>query len=296
MMATLKRWLRPWFYRAVNRASLSYVAGLTLAEAAKTDTLVRQKGYQTTLAYWNADDDSAEDVVSQYMLAMDSIVDSGSGSYLSIKAPAFQFDSSLFSRLLDHASNRNVGLHFDSLAHDTADRTLELLSEASSTANVSVGCSLPGSWQRSLDDADFAIEQNIVARVVKGQWPDPKNPGNDPVAGFLKIVDRLAGRVPLVRVATHDPDLAQAAIARLRSSGTDCEMELLYGLPVARILPVVRQAGIKTRMYIPYGHAWVPYCLDQVMRRPAVLGWILKDAVLGSSPGRLPRFQHLDNH
>ena len=68
------------------------------------------------------------------------------------------------------------------------------------------------------------------------------------------MIDRLAGRAPLVAVATHDPCLARAA-------------------------------RVPARIYVPYGAAWVPYCLSQVRQNPRLLWWALRDATLGASGG-----------
>jgi proline dehydrogenase len=116
--------------------------------------------------------------------------------------------------------------------------------------------------------------------VVKGQWPDPAG-DVDLRCGFLNVVEGLAGRTHKVAVATHDPALAAAALATLRSAGTPCELELLFGLPSRAVLEVGRRLAVPVRYYLPYGHAWLPYALRQARRNPRILWWVLRDAVFG---------------
>jgi proline dehydrogenase len=110
---------------------------------------------------------------------------------------------------------------------------------------------------------DRAIELGLTVRVVKGQWVDREVPERDPRAGFLEVIDGLAGKAKGVAVATHDPQLARESILRLQASSTPCELELLFGLPVRRVLPVAAELGVPVRYYVPYGSAWLPYALGR---------------------------------
>jgi proline dehydrogenase len=134
-----------------------------------------------------------------------------------------------------------------------------------------------------LRDADLAVELQLKTRIVKGQWPDPEHPDMDLREGFLAVVDRLAGRARRVAVATHDALLAREALHRLTAAGTPCELELLFGLPMRAARQVARDLGVSTRVYIPYGHSWVPYALSWVKQNPRVLWWVFSDATFGRS-------------
>lgn len=174
---------------------------------------------------------------------------------------------------------RPLRIHFDSLAPEAADAMWSAAVEAAE-GGANVSCSLPGRWRRSLEDADAAVEAGIVPRVVKGQWPDADDPQADLRIGFMQVITRLAGRAPHVAVASHDVPLAQKAIERLRASGTTCELELLYGLPQRASLALAARENVPVRFYVPYGKAYLPYCLGQARRRPQLLWWLLRDALL----------------
>ena len=149
---------------------------------------------------------------------------------------------------------------------------------------------MPGRWSRSLADADWVCEHGLIARVVKGQWPDPAEPNRGLRDGFLEVIDRLAGRARHVAVASHDVPLAAEAIARLQHAGTSCELELLFGLPMTPSLAWAREQRVPVRIYVPYGKGYIPHAMDQLWRNPRFVWWILKDLVsLRSARGSLNR-------
>ena len=90
-------------------------------------------------------------------------------------------------------------------------------------------------------------------------------------------IGRAKRRASHVAIATHDAPLAQEAMARLLKKKTPCELELLYGLPLKPARRTAQEAGVSVRMYLPYGHGWLPYCVSQVYEHPRILVWILKD-------------------
>jgi proline dehydrogenase len=200
--------------------------------------------------------------------------------YLSIKAPALGFSRELTAGIVERAMNARVRVHFDSHSTQEADRTFELV--ADSVARwPRIGYSLPGRWRRSLDDADRLCEMGVIARVVKGQWEDPEHPDIDLREGFLQVIDRLAGRARQVAVASHDAPMARDAIRRLRKAGTDCELELLFGLPLRDSLIMAAEEQVAVRLYVPYGDAWFPYCLSQMKKNPRMLKWAIQNAIFG---------------
>lgn len=233
----------------------------------------------STVGYWNADDDALRFVADAYLNALTVLSHESLKTYLSIKAPALGCQRELLTEVATQARQVKLGLHFDSLEPEVADETFSLIAEAA-RAGTQVGCTLPGRWQRSLRDVETASEFCARVRVVKGQWADPLQPDLDLRAGFLAVIDRLAGRARCVAVATHDPPLARAALLRLRAAGTACELELLYGLPQKAVLRAVKDLRVPVRVYVPYGEAWLPYRLSQVRKNPRILWWVLRDALL----------------
>ncbi len=272
-----------WLYAQsfTKRASRSYVAGAELANAVQVCQRLKQQGTATTVGYWNADSDAYRFVADAYLNALTVLASEKLNTYLSIKAPALGLTRGLVTEVAAQAQQAGLGLHFDSLEPEVADETFTLIAAAARECKQ-IGCTLPGRWQRSLRDAELAIELGLRVRVVKGQWADPLQPEMDLRAGFLNVIDGLAGRTRHVAVATHDSSLAREALQRLRAAGTSCELELLFGLPQKAVLRAVKDLGVPVRVYVPYGEAWLPYRLSQVRKNPRILWWVLRDALLAS--------------
>jgi proline dehydrogenase len=113
----------------------------------------------------------------------------------------------------------------------------------------------------------------LAVRIVKGQFSGEDD--RDPQLGVLSVVDRLAGRGRHVAVASHDRRLAAEALRRLQAAGTPCELEQIYGIPLA---------PPPARVYVPYGHAMLPYAMAQLKYNSKILLWLVRDVVLRRRP------------
>jgi proline dehydrogenase len=274
-----------------ERAARSYVVGPNLSDAVGTCRTLTDHGFLGTLCQWNSASDTPPEMAAGCAAAIDAVARAELDCAVSLKAHDLRFSHDLVSQIFDRAYRQGVDLHFDSMGPEQADETFSLLSALQRRRHGPhhrIGCTLPGRWRRSVDDADRAIDLHLKVRVVKGQWADPEEPRIDLRAGFLRVIDRLAGRVCHAAVATHDPHLANAALARLNAAGTPAELELLYGLPIRQMLPVAKAAGVPVRIYIPYGHAWLPYSLRQVSKNSRIAWWMLRDLWV-SDPNSLHR-------
>jgi proline dehydrogenase len=259
-------------------AGRAYIAGPKLQDALTVAGRLADRGYASSIAFWDALDTAPMDVLDAYVSGVRALQSSSLDCYVSVKAPSLQFDHGSFSKLVSECAKGNTRLHFDSLGPGTADATMALISELSPKFR-NITTTLPGCWSRSVRDADWAIEHGLGVRVVKGQWPDPSDGAVNPANGYLKVIDRLAGRAAHVAVATHNPMLAAEALRRLTRANTSCELELLFGLPVEQVLHVARELRVAVRLYIPYGYGWLPYSLSQARRNPRIFWWMLKDIV-----------------
>ncbi|MBN1631672.1 MAG: hypothetical protein JW990_18105 [Thermoleophilia bacterium] len=284
----LLRVLKPAVRSALAAASRGRWAGEDLKDAAAVAALLRERGYDITLGYWRPESDTPGVVLHAYLDMLQAIPTLGGASYVSIKAPAFDADPVLYADLVQKSQALDVPVHFDSLGPDTADQVFALLAGSTPVTYERMGCTLPGRWRRSLRDADRWADSGLSIRVVKGEWPDPAEPRLDPAAGFFEVVQRLAGRTADVRVATHDAELALRSIELLRQAGTPCSLEVLYGFPLRRLLPRMAQTGVPIRVYVPFGRAWLPYCMWYTRTHPVFLWRLLRDSLGGPYPDSFP--------
>jgi proline dehydrogenase len=239
--------------------------------AARACRRLGRRGLAATAGYFHATHASPDDVFAANAAAAGLLGNARGQAYLSVKAPALAFDAVRLRRLADR-----VPLLLDAHAATDAEPTLapveDMLPDFPGT-----GFALPARWRRSAADAARFRDGTARIRLVKGEWADPLGGGSDVAADYLGLVSILAGRSAPVAIATHDPFLAEAALARLLDAGTPCELEQLSGLPRRRTSEVARRFGVRVRVYVPFGPGWWPYALDRALARPYLLSWMLKD-------------------
>jgi proline dehydrogenase len=265
----------------IRRAASAYTAGRALEDARTVCDRLARQGIASTVCYWDIYSDHPASISQAYVGTLRAM-SSGhpTDCYLSIKAPALKFDIDVLKKVLEEARRLNAVVHFDAMAPDTVDRTFDFIARAQAIY-PHLGCTLPGRWRRSVADARRALDMALRVRVVKGEWSGIGDDETDPREGFLNIIERLAGRALHVGVATHNAAIARLSLRRLKDAGTPCELELLYGLPQRPLLRIARNYGVRCRMYVPYGHAGLPYRLKDAVRHPRLLGWFLHDLLRG---------------
>ena len=262
----------------MQRAARSYVGGATIDDALAVARRFADEGMPSTVSYWNSIDATARQVADEYLASMDGVTASGLDSYLSIKPPALRYNCELAAEMAAKAQTHGIRLHCDSHGPEVVDATCTMIQAMLGELSPNLlSTTIPGRWERSLADARWAIERGVKVRVVKGEWPDPADPNRDMGAGFLEVIDQLAGRASHVAVASHNVPLAAEAIQRLRAAGQSFELELLFGLPMTQSLAWAREHDVRVRVYVPYGPGYIPHAINQLRRKPRIAWWIVKD-------------------
>lgn len=257
----------------------AYVPGEDIGDAIRIAERFEQRHGLSSLAYLNAHGEIPDRIAKVDRQALAEFARPDVQRFVSVKAPALHFDKGLIGDLAEQARRHGVGIHFDSHGIAAADATLECAQHARRITEQ-VGVTLPAAWSRSLVDAERALRLELRhVRVVKGAFDLELNTDHARREAYLRIIDILCGGGCRVGVATHDHDLADEAIRRLQETGTPCEIELLHGLPARRMLRVAQARGVPVRLCVQYGAAWAPYSVEQVLRRPEIVGWVLKDLV-----------------
>ncbi len=238
------------------------------AEAARLCAGFAARGLTGVAGYFQADDAAPETIVAAYREVAALLIAAGCEAYLSAKAPPLGFDSGHLGAI----AAAGLPLLLDAQKEQQAQQTLMLALSMPET-----GMALPARWRRSAADAAALRDGPGRIRLVKGEWADPAGDVADVAANYLALAALLAGRKAPVAVATHDPDLAEAALTLLKAAGTPCELEQLRGLPRKRTMAVAARLGAPVRIYCPFGPGWWPYAIDKALGRPYLPLWAVKD-------------------
>jgi len=245
-------------------------------QAARLCRRLGNAGLRVTAGFFQGDGNMPGDIVEAYTELAALLGGHAGDPYLSVKAPPLSFDMDLLGSIAEACRAHGQAIMFDAHAPKDAQRTLNaaaaLLPEYPGT-----GCVLPARWSRSRADAARFRETTARIRIVKGEWADPEGKDGDIEAGYVELAGLLAGRAAPVAVATHKPELAEAALSVLRDAGTPCELEQLRGLPRKRTMAVAHRLGVPVRVYVPFGPSWWPYAIDKALARPYLPAWFLHD-------------------
>ncbi|MDQ4076988.1 MAG: hypothetical protein M3220_12170, partial [Chloroflexota bacterium] len=177
------------------------------------------RGVSSTLGCFYNHETVPQDIVREHRKASSLLRNYQDGTfYLSLKPWQLHFDPELIAAVAKTAVPNTHGISFDSLRDDMVEQSFELLERAmerNAPATIphnrwQYGITLPSRWKRSLEDADRAAEDGLRVRVVKGEVPAADRSAEvDPREGFLGLVERVAGRVPEIEIATHDYAVAK---------------------------------------------------------------------------------------
>ena len=250
-------------------------------------------GFAVTLAYWwdARSKPTISEVQSELQACIVGLAGRGGRPFVAVKAPALAFDSDAVRALARDARDASVGLAFDSHAPGDADATLSL-ARLARDAGADTAVALPARWSRTLGDARVALD-GLSARVVKGQWPDDTPGGGarrDATLreAYVAVLKRLAAGSAQVSVASHDVRLLKHVLDD--SAGGTPEVELLLGMPAARLLRLAAQHGAPVRFYIGYGTPGLPFRPSSALWRPR-LGVILARSIILGSRNRRRRLR-----
>jgi len=258
-------------------AGAHHVSGLQVSDALAAARHEARSGHLSSFAYWPNPNEPPAVIGSHYVQAIDAVAAANLDSSISIKVDQFHYDREILAQVLHQAMLRRIRVHFDAQPFETTDRTHALVEEAVAMG-ADVSATLPSRWERSVQDAERFLRLGIPIRIVKGQGKDPGQPGIDPRRSFLSLVRQVAGRAAHVGIATHDRRVAEPALDLLQATKTPCSLEQLRSLP--RLDFLAQRRGIPIRVYIAYGRFGLPYAIAEVVRRPSILAWILRDAIV----------------
>lgn len=274
----MRKLIAPMVMPLVKHATRAYVAGDDLPGALDFAERAAHAGFSCTMCYWNDGKEQPPVVADEYLKIMEQGAERGLDLALAAKIPALWERQEEIDRVVARARELGQQVIFD--AHDP-HKSDDIIAALEKTGPEGMGWAIPGRWHRSLEDAEIAIDMGVRVRVVKGQWVDPTDPDMDLREGYLRVIERLAGRASFVGVATHDAPLAAKAMQILHDAGTPFEQEFVFPLPVEPALAEGKRFGAKARLYLPYGSAWLPYSLSRAARNPVMLYWLARDTIMG---------------
>ncbi len=268
-----------------------FVAGLELDDAVRVAkqlqsarivaTLDRLGENVTTLA-------EATEAKNAYLSALSQIAQNSIEASVSVKLTALGLDISEpdclqnASALLEAAHRQGTRVEFDMESSEYTTRTLRIVHQLHSSFPGSVRAVIQAYLYRSGADVDALSAAGIPIRLCKGAYQEPASvafPDKAQVdAEYVRLMKLLFVNGTYPAIATHDESILETAFDCVRLGAVQSdgfEFQMLYGVRRDLQKKIV-EAGLRLRLYVPYGAAWYPYFMRRLAERPANVWFVWK--------------------
>ncbi|HIC35580.1 MAG TPA: proline dehydrogenase, partial [Gammaproteobacteria bacterium] len=225
-----------------------------------------------------------------YQDALRKINDRDLDANISVKLSmlGLRFDSSLCESIVRrltqtaelHASFVRIDMEDSSVNRITLDvyRKLRLDTDR-------VGVAVQAYLRSTVDEVcDLLAEGDTNLRVCKGIYIEPESLAyqefKEVQGSFKEAVNRLLeGGATRVGIATHDPELVEAALDSIRDLGIEkdrYEFQMLLGV-AERMRDQLVADGHPLRVYVPFGKEWYAYSSRRLRENPKIAGHVLRN-------------------
>jgi len=277
----------------MRRLAARYIAGETLEEAiAKLAELARRghPGILDILGEHVEDEAAARAAASEYAAAAEAIANARLDAYVSVKPTHFglALDEGacleLYAGLAEVCRRHRLFVRVEMEDHPTTDATLRLFGRLRERFD-NVGIVLQSRLLRTPSDIEALAPGPLDARLVKGIYLEPATIAHvepEPIrAAYVDCARRLFARGARVALATHDDQLADRCLAVAREMAIPpdrYELQVLLGVR-EELWEKWRAAGLRVRVYVPYGPEWRAYSQRRLRKNPQILRHVLRNAV-----------------
>jgi len=261
-----------------------FVAGETASDAIEAARRMNARGIRVILDFLGEDVNSAAAAAAaadEYLRLLERIARSGVDASVSLKLSQMGLLLSAdlclqnLEPVLKEAARRGNFVWLDMEGSALTERTLDLFGRLRERYN-GLGVCLQSYLVRTGGDLDRLMRRPLTVRLCKGAYQEPPSiafRSRQAVDGNYRLLIQKAfdhleqGVFPAF--ATHDRSLIDHVIQSAREKrigAKEFEFQMLYGI-ANRLLERLAREGFQTRVYIPYGTAWLPYFIRRLRER-----------------------------
>lgn len=273
----------------VRTVSRRYIAGDALEDAVRVLRRLNGEGYMGTLDVLGEAVDRPEPAawaVGEYHRALRAIRDERLDSNISIKLTQlglkldFGFCLENVRALVVAARDQGNFVRLDMEDSTCTTPTLDLYGRLRREGLDNLGVVLQACLRRSAQDIRDLPERSNV-RLCKGIYLEPRaiayRQRSVVNKNYVRLLEEALDRGFYAGIATHDEDLvweAMRLIDRARLPANRYEFQMLLGVD-EELRGIVRKAGHRLRVYVPYGPHWYAYSLRRLKENPGIAGYVV---------------------
>jgi len=297
-------WLRRWItsHGATRRMARRFVPGEELAQAIEAARACNKSGMSASLDHLGENvitREDAERARAAYTEALEAIAAQAVEANVSLKLTHLgldlgeQFCAEQLRAVTRRAAELGNFVRVDMEGSAYTARTLLMIHQARAETNA-VGTVIQAYLYRGEEDICDLLAIGCRIRLVKGAYKEPASIAfrrkKDVDANFIKLMKILLPSGIYHALATHDPNMIEAAIrfaAEQNITKDKFEFQMLYGIRTDLQTRLVRQ-GYRVRVYIPFGKDWFPYFMRRLAERPANLLFFARNLIRTGAPAAQP--------
>ena len=291
----LRRWITA--NGTTRRMAHRFVPGEELAPAIEATRASNKAGMTATLDHLGENVTTREDAErarASYVEMLEAIAAQGVDANVSLKLTQFgldvgdEFCAEQLRIVTRRATELGNFVRVDMEGSAYTDRTLRLV-HAARAETIAVGTVIQAYLYRSEEDIRALLAIGCRIRLVKGAYKEASSIAfrskKEVDASFIKLMKILLPSGIYHALATHDPEMIEAAIrfaAEQNITKDKFEFQMLYGIRTDLQMRLVRQ-GYRVRVYIPFGQDWFPYFMRRLAERPANLAFFARHFLSGGN-------------
>lgn len=277
----------------VRKVSSRYIAGEDIDDAVRVIHHLNDNGFLGTVDILGEHVDhrkEATKVADEYGQLLDAIVEKQLDCNISVKLTHlglkldYGFCMDTMRRILGRAKERGLFVRIDMEDSSCTNDTIKLYHELCSDFQ-NVGIVFQSYLRRTLQDIRnlMAGGKRINVRLCKGIYVESRSiayKDRDIInRNFTLLLRELLSGKAYVGIATHDEKLVWDAfqlIDELKLSPDEYEFQMLLGVD-AELRRIIKKAGHRLRVYIPYGKEWYAYSMRRLKENPQVARYVIKN-------------------
>jgi proline dehydrogenase len=268
-----------------------FVAGTTLPDALKAVERIEGMGFHTTLDYLGESVTSREkalEATEKYTLILKALKERGLETFVSIKLTQLGLDIDRefclqnLSRIVGVAEEMKGFVRVDMEGSGETQATLDAIRAVRTNRSIPLGAVLQAMLTRTPEDMVDLMQREIPIRLCKGAYKEPADIALQDTSEiqqqFLSLAKRLLVSGHYHAIATHDPWLIDRIKAFAQKQGIEpsrFEFQMLLGIR-RRLQRRIKDEGYTVRIYVPFGHAWLPYMWRRLRERKENMVFFVK--------------------
>ena len=268
-----------------------YIAGTNNFQALKSIKNINVNNMKATLdilGEHTIKEDQSNEITNQYIELLEQISDKELDCNISIKLSHIGADINQklliknIKKITDTANRTNNFVRLDMENHTLTDLTIKLF-KASYNNSKNIGIVLQAYLYRSEQDINN-LEESMNIRLCKGIYnesptiaiKEPDEINNN----YLKLLKLGFRKNLFIGIATHDAELIDKCCKIIRAQNINknrFEFQVLYGVPITKIIKKLLSNNYNVRVYVPYGEDWYKYSMRRLKENPNISKYILNN-------------------